>query len=27
MQFSWHNVWTGAVTTKIRYNLGLIVFP
>ena len=27
MQFSWHNVWTGAVTTQIRYNLGLIVFP
>lgn len=27
MQFSWHNVWTGAVTSQIRYNLGLIVFP
>ena len=27
MQFSWHNVWTGAVTTQIRYNVGLIVFP
>ena len=27
MQFSWHNVWTGAITTQIRYNVGLIVFP
>lgn len=27
MQFSWHNVWRDAVTTQIRYNLGLIVFP
>lgn len=27
LQFSWHNAWSGAVTTTIRYNLGLIVFP
>lgn len=26
LQFSWHNAWSGAVTTSIRYNLGLIVF-
>lgn len=27
LEFSWYNNWTGAVTTTIRYNLGLIVFP
>lgn len=27
LQFSWHNAWSGAVRTSIRYNLGLIVFP
>jgi hypothetical protein len=27
LQFSWHNAWSGAITTSIRYNLGLIVFP
>lgn len=26
LQFSWHNAWSGAVRTSIRYNLGLIVF-
>ena len=27
MQFSWHNASSGAITTQIRYNVGLIVFP
>lgn len=27
MQFSWHNANNGTVTTQIRYNVGLIVFP
>ena len=27
MQFSWHNASSGAITSQIRYNVGLIVFP
>lgn len=27
LQFSWHNASSGAITTQIRYNVGLIVFP